>query len=156
MKGLLVMVALALVLIAIARVRDSILSRRRVLVVTDPTLGVLRYDPEVAAWRSPKAPIQFLIGGTLEPDLRLRAHASEVQRTADAFLLGIRDYLEREASKNEQWVSDIRGLKLEEVCFFWPERPDDGMLYFAAAPPDTRVWRCDYVNRTPRALGFDS
>jgi hypothetical protein len=41
------------------------------------------------------------------------------------------------------------------VCLFWPERPNDGMLYFKG-PDETRVWRSDYRNRLAEGLGFDS
>ena len=44
---------------------------------------------------------------------------------------------------------------LEGVCLFWPDRPDDGMIYFQG-PDESRVWRCDYVSRKPRGPNFDS
>lgn len=45
---------------------------------------------------------------------------------------------------------------LEEVCLFWPERPNDGMLYFKTENETGRLWHSDYRNRTPVGLSFDS
>ena len=72
----------------------------------------------------------------------------------------VADFLEREAREMEgarqpRPAEEIRQLTLESICLFWPDRPDDGMLYFDG-PDEYRVWRCDYVDREPRALGFDS
>jgi hypothetical protein len=53
------------------------------------------------------------------------------------------------------WSKEMAELTIEDVCLFWPDRPNDGMIYFHG-PDETRVWRCDYVNREPRDLGFDS
>jgi hypothetical protein len=52
------------------------------------------------------------------------------------------------------FAGEIRQLVIEDVCLFWPTRPDDGMIYFKG-PNAFRVWRCDYIGRTPVALGFD-
>ena len=60
-------------------------------------------------------------------------------------------------------LQDLKGRGLledtllppEDVWLFWPDRPDNGMIYFQV-PDESRVWRCDYVSRKPRGPGFDS
>jgi hypothetical protein len=37
----------------------------------------------------------------------------------------------------------------------WPDRPDDGMIYFDGPGTEERIWRCDYVGRRAQDLGFD-
>ena len=54
-----------------------------------------------------------------------------------------------------QYADEIRQLAIQDVCLFWPDRPDDGMIYFKG-PDEFKVWRCDYVARKPQGLGFDS
>jgi hypothetical protein len=49
---------------------------------------------------------------------------------------------------------EIRQLRLEFVGLLWPDRPNDGLLYFNG-PNEYRVWRCDYISRKPQILGFD-
>ncbi len=128
------------------------------ITVDHPSLGTLRYDREVSAWRAivetKSGLIGFLISGTEVPDGRLIQHAAEIAETPADFQSKVRAFLEQEAAAQPEWVADIARLSLREVCLFWPDRPNDGMLYFS--PDEPRVWRCDYVNRTPIGLSFDS
>jgi hypothetical protein len=160
MWGLVLMAALTTLVVLVERVRSGRRDARRIQSFDDPLLGTLKFDPEVGAWRSsvtvPSGRIKFLIGGDIEPDARLRSHATEIASSADAFLRRIREYLEREAVRDVRWADHVRALALEEVCLYWPKRPDDGMLYFSGPDEDHRVWRCGYVEREPQRLGFDS
>jgi len=160
MWGVVLMAAVTALVIVVERVRSARRDARRIQSFDDPWLGTLTFDPEVGAWRSsantPFGRIKFLIGGDSEPDARLRSHATEIASSAEAFLRRIREYLEREAVRDVRWSDHVRGLTLEEVCLYWPKRPDDGMLYFSGPHEDRRLWRCDYVKREPQRLGFDS
>lgn len=130
------------------------------LLVEDPRLGVLTFAPDVEAWRvtvpSSRGPLRFQISGTALPDEQLLGHAADLAAQANSFMDRVRAFLESEAHTQTQWADEIRALELDEVCLLWPKRPNDGMLYFTGAQADLRLWRCDYVNRTPEGLAFDS
>ena len=69
----------------------------------------------------------------------------------------ISEFLAEEARRVKhlkQFAHEIEQLRIEDVCLFWPKRPNDGMIYFKE-PDRYRVWRCDYVGRKPKGLGFD-
>jgi hypothetical protein len=99
--------------------------------------------------------VGFKIGGDAEPSLELIAHAHDIVRAWADFERMVTEFLAGEASRQRQYAEEIRRLVVEEVCLFWPERPDDGMIYFSG-PDEFRVWRCDYVGRKLKGLGFDS
>jgi hypothetical protein len=128
------------------------------LTVEHSVLGKLRYDGEVSAWRTTvdtnSGPIGFLIAGAEVPDDQLIQHAVEIVAAPAVFLGKVRAFLQQEATAHPELAAEIAGLSLQEVCLFWPDRPSDGMLYFGSDEP--RVWRCDYVNKAPIGLGFDS
>jgi hypothetical protein len=122
-------------------------------------LGELVFDHERESWISridtSSGPIVFEIGGERMPDEGLMRHAVDLAEHPAQFMAMVTAFLEVEAKRHKRVSDEIRQLKLESVCLWWPKRPDDGMLYFAG-PNEHRVWRCDYVKRTPRDLGFDS
>lgn len=159
MDGLLLMGILTVVLIGIAKLRRAV-GPRPIEMVQDSCLGDLRFDPDVEAWRtvvdSPGGRMGFQITGSVEPDPRLVVHARELARSSRLFLQEVRDFLQREARDQPRWAEQIAALELEEVCLLWPKRPNDGMLYFAGPDSELRIWRCDYVDRKPIGLGFDS
>ena len=127
--------------------------------IIHPVLGTLRFDPEVEAWRglvtTPTGSIGFLVGGRDAPDPALLAHASDIASTPTPFLEHVHSFLLAEAAQQPRWADEIKALTLEEVCLFWPKRPNDGMLYFNG-PDEYRVWRSDYRDRRAVGLGFDS
>jgi hypothetical protein len=96
------------------------------------------------------------IGGRYTPDAELIAHARDILREFSRFQVGVATFLEAEANR-EAWVAfgeEIRSLKIRDICLFWPDRPDDGMIFFDG-PDECRCWRCDYSARTPTCLNFD-
>jgi hypothetical protein len=69
----------------------------------------------------------------------------------------IQEFLQKEADQVKvlrRFAGEIRQLKIEHISLFWPKRHNDGMIYFRG-PDKYRVWRCDYVDRKPKGLGFD-
>ena len=99
----------------------------------------------------------FRIGGRYTPDAALITHARDILRGFSRFDADIAAFLRAEADR-EAWAvfaEEIRSLKIRDICLFWPGRPDDGMIFFDG-PDECRCWRCDYVERTPAGLGFDS
>ena len=130
--------------------------------VTDPVLGELRLSEDADWWESSVTvevkTVGFKIGGEGKPDARLVSHAHDIVRSFASFEKMIADFLAAEARdvKSLRYFSDeIRQLVIEDVCLFWPKRPNDGMVYFKG-PDEFRLWRCDYVGRKPTGLGFDS
>src|SRR5436309_1332336 len=130
--------------------------------IDDPVLGRLMWSEDDEAWVSSSAHagvgFDFQISGTPEPDEALLAHAADILRKRDAFVEAVSQFLKEEAEKIRSLRSyrdEIEGLKIDRVCLFWPERPDDGMISFSGGR-DYRLWRCDYVARQPKGLGFDS
>ena len=122
-------------------------------------LGVFRFDKDLDGWRSQitaeGAPLGFLICGNQEPDPVLVQHAIDIVEGEAAFRARVAAFLRDEAIRQPLWAAEISELEIQDVNLFWPERPDDGMIYFTG-PDEYRVWRCDYVNRVPQDLGFDS
>ena len=55
----------------------------------------------------------------------------------------------------EPFSSEIRALAIRNICLFWPNRPDEGIIFFDG-PDQFRCWRCDLGNGVPVGLNFDS
>jgi hypothetical protein len=130
--------------------------------VTDPVLGELRLSEDSEWWEGNitlnGVPIGFKIGGAGGPDPRLIEHAHGIVQSFAEFETMVRAFLEKEGKEVKclrPFVEEIRQLRIEDICLFWPKRPHDGMIYFRGLDK-YRVWRCDYVNHKPKGLGFDS
>jgi hypothetical protein len=124
---------------------------------TDSVLGTLRWDDE-QTWEAVvsigKSTIAFFIAGDSVPDTALIAHAHDIVRTLPDFQRMVTSFLAEEAARLPGAADEIRQLSVDHVCLMWPDRPDDGMIYFRG-PDKYRLWRCDYVARKPKGLGFD-
>ena len=129
--------------------------------IEDPALGLLSWSQDDEAWHSRTdhrdAGFAFQITGTPQPDAALVRHAADILQKKEEFVLSVQHFLAAEAavSRLSAFKAEIAGLKIERVCLFWPDRPDDGMIYFDGGS-DGRVWRSDYISRVPKGLGFDS
>jgi len=131
----------------------------RLLQRAHPTLGLLEFDPEEEAWvvaaTLGRCHVRFLVGGELEPDPRLVDRAALVLADHESFQKDVCRFLELEADARSQFSREIRHLEVADVCFFWPDRPNDAMLFFTGSD-DARVWHCDYLDGHPSSLTFDS
>ena len=127
--------------------------------VSDSILGTLVLSSDGDWWESTitidGSSAQFQIGGDGEPSPALITHAHDIVREYSSFTRTVSEFLAAEAAAQPLAAGEIRQLSLESICLFWPERPNDGMLYFHG-PDEYRVWRSDYINRIPQGLGFDS
>lgn len=126
--------------------------------VSDSLLGDLVLSNDGDWWESTisidGSSVQFQLGGDCEPSPPLISHAHDIVREFSDFSHIVSEFLAAEAANQPRAADEIRQLTLESVCLFWPNRPNDGMLYFHG-PDEYRVWRCDYINRKPQGLGFD-
>lgn len=127
----------------------------------DPVLGELQLSAGGSLWEGSTdisgQKIGFKIGGGDAPDPALLTHAHDIVGAFTGFQKMVQEFLTEEASQVRhlrQYAQEIEQLRIEDVCLFWPKGPNDGMIYFKG-PDKYRVWRCDYVNRKPKALGFD-
>jgi hypothetical protein len=133
----------------------------RVTKFAHPELGTLQWSEDDNYWEVSVAvgdnTIRFLVGGDSEPSELLLSHARDIARNLPDFLSMVSGFLSAEAEKNSMsaYSDEIKQLQIEQVCLFWPNRPNDGMIFFHAEE-NYPAWRCDYVNRRPRSLGFDS
>ncbi len=130
--------------------------------VADPELGTLTWSTEDEAWISAPEHVglgfAFQITGTPQPDASLVRHAADIAKKKADFLESVQRFLAEEAASVghlRAFKDEITALKIGRVCLFWPERPDDGMIFFSGGR-DYRSWRCDYIGRAPKGLGFDS
>jgi hypothetical protein len=127
--------------------------------VQDPVLGLLKLGNDGTWWEGEVQiageAVGFKLGGNVEPSPALLAHAHDIVRSFDAFKGSVVKFLADEAQRMKPAADEIRQLVIEDVCLFWPDRPDDGMIFFKG-PDEYRVWRCDYINRQPTGLGFDT
>ena len=130
--------------------------------IEDPTLGLLSWSKEEEAWlsRPEHRDIGFVfqITGTPQPDASLVRHAADIIQSKDEFVRSVHRFLAAEAATVaglSAFKTEIAGLKIERVSLLWPDRSNDGMIFFAGGR-DHRVWRSDYISRIPKELGFDS
>jgi hypothetical protein len=93
-------------------------------------------------------------GDATGPDTALLAHAHDIVKSFADFENMISVFLADEGRRMNMTSDQIRQFEIEEVILHWPERPDDGMIYFRGLE-DIGLWRCDYINRKPKGLGFD-
>jgi len=129
--------------------------------VTDSVLGELRLSDDGEWWEGLSTvgsrTVGFKIGGKGKPDTLLIAHAHDIVRSLPDFEGSVFAFLADEALTAKhltRFADEIRLLTIEDICLFWPDRPDDGMIYFKGSD-EFRVWRCDYIARKPQRLGFD-
>ena len=127
--------------------------------IMHPTLGLITYSEEEDAWLTAPSHaslgFRFHIAGEEVPASALVSHAESVARDPLAFRKMVSTFLEVEAKRLKDQEDTVRKLEIEMLCLFWPDRPDDGMIYFSGGER-YGVWRCDYKNRKPVGLGFDS
>ncbi len=131
--------------------------KKRIEEFQDAVLGTLRLAEE-NWWETTVAvadrSVGFKIGGESKPDSALIEHARDIVRGFAEFNKTVCEFLAMETRRIPGAADEIRQLVIQDVMLFWPKRPDDGMIYFKG-PDKYRVWRCDYVGRKPRNLGFD-
>jgi hypothetical protein len=127
----------------------------------DSVLGRLRWSDDDQMWEAivsvGDSKVGFFIAGDSVPSSALISHAHDIVRTLPDFKRIVTSFLADEATREKHlshYADEIHQLAIEHVCLMWPDRPDDGMIYFHG-PDQYRVWRCDYVARTPKGLGFD-
>jgi hypothetical protein len=106
--------------------------------IEDPALGTLTWAADDEAWVSNAAHagagFEFQISGTPEPCKALVAHAADILRRKDAFVAEVLACVrsEGEAVRHlHPFRDEIAGLRVEQVCLFWPDRPDDGMIFLS-------------------------
>ncbi len=127
--------------------------------IQDSVLGAVVFSEEEDLWEAKiehnGSRFMIRIAGKEAPDPSLMQHAREVAAVADQFLEQVARFLKGQAAQFRGAEAEIELLRLESLNLFWPNRPNDGMLYFDGGNKG-RVWRCDYINRKPERLGFDS
>ena len=130
--------------------------------VYDSRIGTLTWSADDEAWLSDPSHcnlgFRFQISGTPEPDKQLIAHAGDIISARDSFVETISRFLEEEGKRVRTlrpYREEMKNLRVETICLFWPDRPNDGMIFFGGGK-DFRSWRCDYIGRQPTGLGFDS
>jgi hypothetical protein len=102
-------------------------------------------------------PVTIQIGGRYEPDPALIERARDIAVSIDRLVAEVAAFLACEAARSEwePFAAEIRALAIRDICLFWPNRPDEGMIFFDA-PDEGLCWRCDLVGGVPSGLSFDS
>lgn len=125
----------------------------------DSLLGVVIFNEEEHLWeasvQTEHRKFKIYIAGKKAPEPTLLPHAREVASQSQEFEDKIVRFLADQASSFPGGEDEVRSLQLESLNLFWPNRPEDGMVYFDGGG-EGRVWRCDYIKKNPVALGFDS
>jgi hypothetical protein len=126
----------------------------------DDVLGRLFWDDREEAWvvHVPHASVQFriLVAGADAPDAGLISHARDIFASPETLLAQLGPVLAAAADEIPVAAEEIAGLRITSVDLMWPDQPDNGMISFDGPDTDGRLWRCDYIGRQPRDLGFDS
>lgn len=145
--------------------------RRAVCEVVDhPVLGRLVYSVESGDWESQVGHrgIQFKFSIAADrrdgaehilPAGALVSHAESIALEPGEFEARIRRFLTSEVraqARLKGLQEEVSRLEIDVVCLMWPERPNDGMIQFRGPVDDRRLWRCDYVQREAKWLGFDT
>lgn len=102
-------------------------------------------------------PVTFQIGGRYEPDLVLIANARAICGAFDRFQVSVTAFLTEEAKKDSwsPFTDEIRSLVIHDVALFWPNHPDEGIVFFQGCDP-CHHWRCFLTGQTPVVLNFDN
>lgn len=134
--------------------------------IDHPIIGKLNYSEDDEAWFSDPnqndAGFRLLIDGDWDSDAEsvspapgLIRWAEEIVGDANAFLAELQAFLESEKTGEKKVFSeDIDALEIDCVSLGPETRPGEGTVYFKELTED-RCWRCDYLNKKPRLLGFD-
>src|SRR5262245_55734345 len=125
----------------------------------DPILGEL--TPDELGWTAKVSKdadqFEFTIGGVDVPDPALIAHAHDILNDFASFKKSINEFIETETRDYPDEMKPMMvAFQIAHISLCWPDRPNDGMIYFRGPADDIGVWRCDYVNRKPRCLGCDT
>jgi hypothetical protein len=101
--------------------------------------------------------IQFNISGTTMPDKGLLARARDILNDFKSFKESVRKYLETESSEYpEDAQAEVASLKIDVICLNWPQRPNDGMIFFRGSESDIGYWHCDLIAGEPTGLACDT
>lgn len=143
------------------RILQSLIGSRRLPAERfhDPRLGELL--PGETGWTvqvtKEGESFAFTIGGQHQPDAALLAHARDIADNYAAFKKAVRDCIDSESRDYPDEVkAELSQLSIDNISLTWPARPDDGMIFFRGPADDSRLWRCDYINRKPTGLGCDT
>jgi hypothetical protein len=125
----------------------------------DEVLGLVVWNEAEEAWivpvRDSPIPFQILLGGAGQPDPRLISHARDIFTSPGTLLGLLKPVLDAAAAEFPVAAEEIAGLRIKSVDLMWPDHPDNGMISFDGPGTEDRLWRCDYIGRQPRDLGFD-
>lgn len=125
---------------------------------THPELGKLILNDEVDCWevkvQKDGDTFEFGIEGEQTPDPALIQHAMDILNDYPRFKDMVNEFLQSETRNLKHFEQEIKQLTIDQVFLCRPDRPNDGMIYFKG-PDEFRLWRCDYVSRKPKDLGFD-
>jgi len=101
--------------------------------------------------------IIFRIGGTHEPAPELVSAVCDIVNDIEAFTRRVTDYLRSEADQSRYAgeADEISSLKIQDVNFWWPDKPTAGMIFFEG-PDEFRGWHCDIDGSRLYGLTFDS
>jgi len=125
----------------------------------DPVLGELK--PASVGWSvrvtRGRDSFEFTIGGAKQPAAALLAHAREILSNFESFQISVAKCV---AAESRDYPDDVKaelaGLQIDNISLCWPDRPDDGMIFFRGRKDDVACWRCDYIGRKPQGLGCDT
>lgn len=132
------------------------ITRRR---FTDPVLGLM--EPEETGWTASVIrdghSFQISIGGSDEPDSRSLAHAREILDKFAAFKKLVIDFIQLESADYPANVkAELAALEIDLLMLYWPEAPENGMIFFRGPADEVRLWHCDYIDRRPAYLACDT
>jgi len=135
-----------------------VVSRVRGHVRTDPQLGTLYRHVKNEAWEgafaSANGTIELLIHGKDEPEPALVARAREVVGEFPALQRRVDEYLALAAAEDVELAAEIGALRVSDLHFYWPERPDEVEIVFEMGS-DEKYWTCIYAGGELKDLNFD-
>ncbi len=123
-----------------------------------PDLGEFKFNDDVDLWEIEVVKdgdtIVFGVGENDAPSQTLIQHAIDILKDYASFKKMVMEYVVSEKSQFKGYENEIDQLTIESVSLFNSQEPDNGAIYFKGQD-ESRMWRCDYVDRKPKGLGFD-
>jgi hypothetical protein len=130
----------------------------RITPFADPALGPLVYDAQAEAWLkmidANGQSIRLTIDGDTEPHADLRQHAAGLESSLPDLLAQLPVFLQRGALQRPTLASEISGLEVDEIAFWWDKEPDAAMVWLRGGV-DGRMWHATYRRGELADLAFD-
>lgn len=152
------------------KLRNYFLTRTPVVQFADSVLGSLEYDSDTEAWSKTIGmngkSIRLIVDGDwggpkieeIVPAEHLVMWARQISENPEEFCQTLFDFVQRDTevnSSNAEYREEIGDLRIDTI-YLGPYTKQGDAIVNLAGGKDGRHWRCDYRDKKPKSLGYDS